>query len=141
MSKSLAIAVSLCLVALSVSDVEAGIFGRRSGSCRGGNCYRNSAPSYRVTQQPVTVNQPVYSQRIVTSAKPVSQPQNGNAVRSPSDIVVPQAPAAAATAAPRVIYSSPCAGGNCYTPQYRSSCAGGNCQSRSYSNGGWYRSR
>jgi len=145
MSKSLAIAVALCLVGLSVSDVEAGLFGRRSGGCRGGNCSVYSAPAYTqptAVNKPVTASQPAAEVRAAspttevkapapgTTVTPVSQQQNGSAVQSPSDLPINES----VPAAPPAVQSSPCAGGNCYVPTYSSPCANGRCSSR-----GWFR--
>ena len=126
MNKSLAIAVSLCLVTMAVCEVEAGLFGRRSG-CQGGNCYRSFAPTY--TRTVTTVQKPSIAYKSATAApgeakppavqaKPVVRRQQENGVQSPSDIPVQEAPAASRSSAPRVIYSSPCANGRCGTTYY-----------------------
>jgi len=118
MKKSLAIAVSLCFVVLSVTDVEAGLFGRRS-RCRGGSCSRYVAPSYTtVTNTTVTraadskeTNSADANATETKAPAPVKAKSVSKQVESPSDVTAPQAaPARRAY----YYYSSPCANGRCY---------------------------
>ena len=118
MNKSLAIAVSLCFVVLSVTDVEAGLFGRRS-RCRGGNCSRYVAPTYTTVTKTTATAKADRKETKTADANaaetkapaPVKAKAVSKQVESPSNLTVPQA-----APARRVYYyySSPCANGRCY---------------------------